>query len=236
MPKQNFMSVPVSDTTKAIFDEFVEKTGTTKTAALTDMLEIYMISVDEELYLELKKKHLKSKGVKEMIVAKETDFTTSSTSNDFIFMKLGINPISLLDADETIELYIKDATKRGYTWFSTSALTFGMSKKQVKYFNNLIDRGEEVRILFASSTWGNDIACSARILEIVSYKEEEPCPEPDAYPEELRGEENKIWIKITDIKEEYELSASQFQVKTTGSRLDKVISNTQFHFGYVTRI
>lgn len=236
MPKQNFISVPVSDSTKAIFDEFIDRTDTTKTAALTDMLDIYMMAVNEDLYLEIKKKYLKVEEVKEMVISKGTTFESTVASNDYIFMKLGTNPINNLDADQTIELYKEDEKKRGYTWFSTSALTFGMSKKQVKYFNNLINRGEEVRILFASSAWGNDIACSAQILEIISDQDEQICPEPGATPELFKDDHNKIWIKMQDIKEEFDLSASQFQVKTTGSRLDKVIFNSQFHFGYVTKL
>ncbi|MGE5403326.1 MAG: hypothetical protein ACM3PP_00100 [Candidatus Saccharibacteria bacterium] len=236
MPKQNFISVPVSDSTKSIFDEFVERMDTTKTAALSDMLDIYMIATNENLYWELKKKHLNVESVKEMIISKGTAFENKEASNDYIFMKLGINPINNLDADDTIKLYMNDEKQRGYTWFSTSALTFGMSKKQVKYFNNLINRAQEVRILFASNAWGNDIGYSARIIEIVSSQEEQPCPESGASPKILKDEYNKIWIKIQDIRRENDLSASQFQVKTTGSRLDKVIFNTQFHFGYVSKL
>ena len=53
-------------------------------------------------------------------------------------------------------------------------------------------------------------------------------------PDEFGINENgKIWIKITDIKEESTLKADMLVVGSTGSNLKQVISNSQFHFGYV---
>ena len=47
------------------------------------------------------------------------------------------------------------------------------------------------------------------------------------------GERAKIWIKITDIQEETDLKAAMFKVRSTDANLKQVISNSQFHFGYV---
>ena len=53
-------------------------------------------------------------------------------------------------------------------------------------------------------------------------------------PEEFGSEERaKIWIKITDIQEEKGLKAAMFKVRSTDANLKQVISNSQFHFGYV---
>ena len=52
-------------------------------------------------------------------------------------------------------------------------------------------------------------------------------------PEEFKGEKVKIWIKIKDIQEEKTLRASMLKVRSTGANLKQVISNSQFHFGYV---
>ena len=41
-----------------MFNEFVRIKGVTKAAALTDVLEMYMLASDETLYLDLKKKYL----------------------------------------------------------------------------------------------------------------------------------------------------------------------------------
>jgi hypothetical protein len=53
---------------------------------------------------------------------------------------------------------------------------------------------------------------------------------PDAFGLE---EEGKIWIKITDLEPEENLTADMFVVASTGSNLKQVISTSQFHFGYV---
>ena len=81
----------------------------------------------------------------------------------------------------------------------------------------------------------NDIKYSANILGIVSSRDSIKCPgEREAVPNEFgRDECGKIWIKIADIKREETLRADMLVVGSTGSNLKQVISNSQFHFGYV---
>ena len=52
MPRQNFMTISVPDTVQEMFNEFVRIKGVTKAAALTDVLEMYMLASDETLYLD----------------------------------------------------------------------------------------------------------------------------------------------------------------------------------------
>ena len=59
MGRQNYMTITVADTIQDMFNEFVTIKGITKTAALNDVVEMYMLAKDEELYLNLKKKILK---------------------------------------------------------------------------------------------------------------------------------------------------------------------------------
>ena len=110
-----------------------------------------------------------------------------------------------------------------------------MAKKKVSYYNHLIAKGETVRMLFAIGGELNDIYCSAVVQEIVSDKDLSGCPgEAGSVPEEFGDEEKaKIWIKITDIQEETSLKAAMFKVRSTDANLKQVISNSQFHFGYV---
>ena len=160
--------------------------------------------------------------------------------NDYVFMKLATaydtegNP---LDGKETIEAYIRNCDNNGlgYTWFSTQSLHSGMQRKKVDFYNRIIKKGEIVKILFAVSGDENDIKYSAKILEIVSSRDNIRCPgDKKAVPEEFgENETGKIWIKITDISEETKLSADMMVVGSTGSNLKQVISNSQFHFGYV---
>lgn len=236
MGRPGYLSLYADERTQQIFDEFVKIKGTTKSTALTEMLEIYMLCTDEDLYLELKKKYLGVEVAKQSLVQR----TDSKAINDYIFIKLGTaydlegNP---LDGKETLEAYMRTSKENGlgYTWFSTQSLHFGMAKKKVSYYNQLIAKGETVRMLFAIGGELNDIYCSAVVQEIVSDKDLSGCPgEAGSVPEEFGDEEKaKIWIKITDIQEETSLKAAMFKVRSTDANLKQVISNSQFHFGYV---
>ena len=81
----------------------------------------------------------------------------------------------------------------------------------------------------------HDIVYSATVLEIVSEREAQPCPgEEGSEPEEFQnGETAKIWIKIKDIENERNIKADMLRVRSTDANLKQVISNSQFHFGYV---
>ena len=120
MGRPGYMSIYADERTQQIFDEFTKIKGITKSTALTEMLEIYMLCQDEELYSELKKKSLGVEVAKQMLVQR----TDSRTVNDYIFMKLGTsydgdgNP---MDGYDTIEAYMRNCDENGlgYTWFST---------------------------------------------------------------------------------------------------------------------
>ena len=85
MGRPGYLSIYADERTQQIFDEFVKIKGTTKSTALTEMLEIYMLCTDEDLYLELKKKYLGVEVAKQSLVQR----TDSKAINDYIFIKLG---------------------------------------------------------------------------------------------------------------------------------------------------
>lgn len=58
MGRPGYLSLYADERTQQIFDEFVKIKGVSKSTALTEMLEIYMLCTDEELYQELLKKSL----------------------------------------------------------------------------------------------------------------------------------------------------------------------------------
>lgn len=237
MPRQNFMTISVPDTVQEMFNEFVRIKEVTKAAALTDVLEMYMLASDEALYLDLKKKYLNTEAVKDMIVSQQNQLA----SEDIIFMKLGqkdFNGKSYTE-DKTMQLYISDCAARGYTWFSTQSLFFGMSPDKVKYFNQKIRSGENVTILFAGNTIlgeqkANDIGYAAEVEEVYSEKDSVPCPEANAVPSEFLGEERRIWLKLKNVREERNIKASMLKITSSGRDLKDVISVGQFHFGYVS--
>lgn len=219
-----------------IFDEFVKIKGNTKTAALSDMMEIYMICQDEELYMELKKKYLGVKVAKQELLERRD----SRAVNDYIFMKLSFSYDiygNTIDGRKTIQAYQKNEKENryGYTWFSTNSLHMGMDKNKVKHYNQLAKRGEKVTILFATADANNDICYAATVLEIQSEKEPSLCPGDAAcIPKEFdQNEKAKIWIRIKDIREENNLTAEMMNIRSSDANLKQVISSSQYHFGYV---
>ena len=236
MGRQNYMTITVADTIQDMFNEFVAIKGITKTAALNDVVEMYMIAKDEDLYLELKKKYLNVEGVKNMIA--DRDSQADGSIPEFLFMKLGVSSTAdgdELDGEDTIRIYINDQRNRGFTWFSTQSLFYGMSQDRVKHYNLQIAAGKKVKILFAvnNENFDNDIAFSADVLEIYSAKLPVECPE-EGFPAAFDGEKARIWIKIANIHDETEINASMLRITSTGRDLKQTISNSQYHFGYVS--
>lgn len=236
MGRPGYMSIYADEKIQKIFDEFIKSKGITKAAALTEMLEIYMISQDEELYLNLKKEVLNIETAKQMLIQRGD----VNAVNDYIFIKLGYSMDvkgKEMDGEKTIQAYINNIENNGmgYTWFSTQSLHFGMAKKKVDYYNKLIQGGGTVKMLFAIGGDINDICYSARIEELLSDKDQISCPDvPEAVPEEFGvGETARIWIKLSDIKKETNIKAAMLRVRSTDANLKQVISNSQFHFGYV---
>ena len=238
MPRKNYMTINAHETVQQMFDEFVSRRELTKTIALNDMLEMYMIAKDEELYLELKRKYLNIETVRQMLADRDSDEVDASEEL-FIFMKLACsydNQGNEYDGHETMQLYMADQSTRGFTWFSTQALYYGMSPKRVDEYNKAIRLGKRVTILFAigrSAGGENDISYIGNVLEIQSYKEPQPMP-TNEYPSLWHGERARIWLKIEGLKPEHTLTAQLFQITSTGLDLQQVINNSQYHFGYVS--
>lgn len=234
MARQGYLSLYADSRTREIFDKFLDIKGISKTAALSDMMNMYMLCTDENLYNELYKK---SMGV-EKIQQEVLDMKSEALENDYIVMKL--NLAANADGDEmtgqeVIQAYMKNLQVNGlgYTCFSTQSLHHGMAPKKVAFYNECAKNGERVRILFAI-VGNNEIAYSADVQEIISNRDPISCPcDAASEPEEFRGEQNRIWIKINNLKEENAIKASKLYFRTTGSNLKDVISKSQFHFGYV---
>jgi hypothetical protein len=237
MPRKNYMTINAHETVQQMFDEFVSRKEIQKTVALNDMLEMYMLAKDEDLYMELKRKYLNVEGVKQMLADRDND--SSLVSDElFLFMKLGFsydNQGNEYNGHETMQAYISDEAIRGYTWFSTQALYYGMSQKRVDDYNKAIRLGKKVTLLFGigeKAGGKNDIAYKAQVLEIISFKQPTALSSND-YPSLWHGETARIWIKLKNLQEENTLTAKLFEVTSTGADLQQVINNSQYHFGYV---
>lgn len=233
MARPGYLSIYADERTHKIFNEFTKIKGISKSTALTEMMDIYMLSQDEELYLKLKKASLNVDYARELILQSED----KSKMNDFIFIKLTTSTSVTgeeLNAEETVQAYIKAEKENGYTWFSSHNLYTGMAKEKVKFYNNAIESGEPVKVLFAFGMGINDICYSASVLEVASSRDEILCPgEPTTVPEEFRGETNKIWLKLSNIEPETEIKADMLRFRSTNEIVKSVITTSQCTFGYV---
>ena len=82
MPRKNYMTINAHETVQQMFDEFVSRKEIQKTVALNDMLEMYMIAKDEDLYMELKRKYLNIESVRQMLFDRDSD--SSLESEDYL--------------------------------------------------------------------------------------------------------------------------------------------------------
>ena len=234
MARQGYLSLYADSRTREIFEKFLEIKGISKTVALSDMMIMYMLCTDESLYNELYKESMGVEKIRQEVL----DMKSEALENDYIVMKL--NLATDVNGDEmtgqdVIQAYMKNLQVNGldYTCFSTQSLHHGMAQEKVKFYNDCVKKGEKVRILFAIAG-KNDIAYSADVQEIISNRDPISCPcDAASEPEEFRGEQNRIWMKINNLKEENDIKASKLYFRTTGSNLKDVISKSQFHFGYV---
>ena len=165
MPRQDSMKVIVQKSIQEIFRKFVKIKGLTLNEALSDVLEMYMLSQDKELYLTLKKDCLSVEEGRNMILDKDEKIS----KNNALFMKLGYSKTNSgdeLGGHNTIEAYMRNCSSNGYTWYSTNSLSSGMNQEKVKKYNALAEAGY-LKIYFAmnQNDVDNDIAYVADVIE-----------------------------------------------------------------------
>lgn len=230
MARENYTSLYTDAQTNEIFTRFLEEKGVTKATALGDMMKIYMLANDPELYTKLLNQVLHVDRVRDQILEKDQD----QAVNDLIFIKLGgtymakygvMSPIDVMGA------YQRKIDSCGSTWFSTVALSTGMSQKKVKFYNDQIANGETVRILFAI---GDEIRFSATVKQIVSNRTDIYCPgDANLIPSEFGSDEQgRIWFLLEELTEENNYRTQNLRFSSGGNVFD-VISSSQCAFGYV---
>lgn len=236
MARQDYMTIAVQRSTQEIFRRFVDEKGYTVKEALSDVLEMYMMAQDIDLYLELKREVLGVQEVRNMIL----DRNETVSRNDSIFMKLGYTETTSGDTmggHATMNAYIRNCEANGYTWYSTNSLKSGMNEEKVRKYNALAEAGY-LKMYFAMNQddIDNDIAYVADVEKIISFQQptEAPCDDYE-YPAEWTGCKNNIWIKIKNLKRETTLTAADFVVSSTGNELKGVIKKGQYIFGYIRR-
>lgn len=234
MARPGYLSIYADERTQKIFNEFTRQKGISKSNALSEMMQIYMLSQDENLYLQLVKESMNITRAKELIEAREDTIRM----NDYIFMKLGTSYSHMgkeMDGEQTIQAYQRAIQKHGYSWFSTMSLHTGMAKEKVQFYNDMIEAGNEVKVLFALGQGINDVRYSAVLQQIVSSRDEIKCPDnPAVVPPEFGPEERgKIWFKLTDLQEETKITADMLKFRRDNGSVKAAITSSQCHFGYV---
>lgn len=237
MARPGYMSIQANQRVQKIFDRFCKVKGITKSIAVTEMLEIYMLATDEKLYLDLKKEEMGIDIAREILLEKGGQ----GMFNDYILMKLGDSetlPGYLnLNGDGVIQAYIRAIKKHGFTWFSTSALPWGIAKKRVEFYNAAIEKGENVTFLLIPAVNDNEIYYSATIEEIQSSRDKITCPvngEADSIPPEFGPDEsNRIWLKISDLKKDTNITIDMLKFRDNDAYVRPVVEGSQWHFGYV---
>jgi hypothetical protein len=238
MARQDYMTIGVPKSTQDVFREFIDVKGVTVKDALSDMMDIYMMATDIDLYTELKSKKINVEEAKNMIL----DRNDTVSKNVSLFMKLGVSTTASgvkIDGMKTIELYKQHCDSNRYTWYSTNSLKTGMNEKKATLYNRMAESGH-LKIYFAINSKkagiNNNIAYEADVKKIVSYSTptKAPCRD-DEYPEKWKGIKNNIWIKIANLKKSNE-SADDFVVVSTGNNLRDVIRKGQYIFGYIKKV
>ena len=158
--------------------------------------------------------------------------------NKSIFMKLGIDITGSYDGYQTMEIYKKFLGKSSMTWFSTNALSTGMSKMMQNEFINAINNGKKVYIYFVVGKSGggsNEIEYSAEVLDVKSKNGGQESPDKEITPQEWRDITSTIWIKICDLQRNDTLHVDDFEFCDKGNPLKSVL-NTNCHFGYIRKL
>lgn len=237
MARQDYMTIAVTKSTQELFREFIAAKELTVKEALSDMLEIYMIATDMDLYTALKSNRLNVEEAKNMIL----DRNSEVSKNNSLFMKLGqatTDDGEELNGSETIEIYEAHCNRNGFTWYSTNSLKNGMKREKAKSYNDLAQAGH-LKIYFAMNDHqvNNDIAYVADVMEVISYEVPTIAPcDAGEYPEEFQNCKNNIWIKVQNLHKEETLHAEDFVVASTGNNLKQVITKGQYIFGYIKRM
>lgn len=244
--KQEYITIGLPKATLSILKKFLDEKGLTTKEGFSEVAEAYMIAKDEELFRKLHKEYYNVEKLKIEMKKNEAVMNDTKIVRETFICKLSdtettnVTGNKSITGRQTIDIYIKNMNSNGknYTYFSTKNLHQGMNEDKRREYLDRINSGDEVRMYFAlnDAITDNDIAYSARVLDIISYKtvQKAPC-EDDEYPIEFRGEEKTVWIKITDIRKETKEKAADYIVVKKGTILKESISTGQCAFAYIRK-
>lgn len=246
MQNEKSLTVAAHPTTLQVFDLFVKELGITKAAAMTDLLEAYMIATDRELYLRLKEDVLNTNSIADFIQNRSKTVKVAP-QRLFNALWLRLTPFLcdtgvVLSPADIVTAYLRVINKKnaekpgsGYVWFAINgpATGTGMAQAKVQRLRDLLSVNGSVPFLFSV---GKTVEYEGRIIDFVIG----PKPDdPDAIPSEFSKEEKFIWLKMDAFRRvtasEYDPSQIHFEPKRNkpDNTLEQVLQNGQVPFGYV---
>lgn len=155
-----------------------------------------------------------------------------------IFMKLGVDSTGNFDGYKTMHEYEKCISENGATWFSTSAIHSGMSKKQKEEFLTAISKNKRVYIYFVVGKSGggrNEIEFRAEVIDLESMKNGMQTPNINITPEPWKNEVSTTWIKIKKLSKYKNFSVDDFKFISNDKKVSEIL-NSNCCFGYITQI
>lgn len=158
--------------------------------------------------------------------------------NIALFSKLGLDATGEYNGQESLKIYQDFCDEHKAVWFSTNALAKGIGRNRKQEFLKAISERSSVEIYFAvgkGSDGKNDIVYKGEVLDIRSDKEGIISPDLELTPKVWNNLENKIWIKLKNVKPCNDATACDFTVASTGNKLANVITKSRYHFGYIKR-
>lgn len=231
--RAKYLSLYADPQTQAVFERFLDEKNISKTTALSQFMEIFMLANDADLYLRLKKEILGVDAVQGLL-AQQTQpagkcFDNFSTTDYGLLFRLtprdGLCEEDILHGNQEIE------HEFGYSWISFNGPSrgTGIHPTMLAEFHDRLNAGDLVPCYYM---WGNTIRYSAKVLDIFSGPEKIPCPgDLRTVPEEFRSYLDRTWLKIKDLRPESDVTVDNLLFKN-GSSVRSALSS-RFVFGYV---
>lgn len=260
MSKEGYLNVTGNPTTLLIFDQFVKQLGITKTAAITDMVEVYMLATDQDLYLKLKRDFLNVDAAKKLMEKRTSNIKIASPGESFnaLWMRwknYQSNSGQEYTPDEIFALYVAVIKEFGYALFGLNGPAAGTGFAP--------DKEERLRTLLAENgtvpfliSYGESIAYIAEFDKFLCKPEKFNLFDYDSLLEEFRlsgsdsdsvpvpkdfvDERYRIWLRLRSLRkvtaDDVTADKIYFQPKKNEEprSLKTILTTTcQVPFGYV---
>lgn len=202
MSKEGYINVTANPSTLLVFDKFTRELGIKKTAAMTDMLESYMLANNQELYLRLKQEVLHVDAMAELLAQRSRNIKVPRTQH-FNALWMRWTNFENLVPDEIFSAYVSvmGKNKNGYCLLGINGPSAGtgFSAKNESHLRELLNTHGTVPLLISVSENLEYLA----LFDAFECRSEKFQPEDiNAIPPEFRNETEKymIWLRLTSLR------------------------------------